>query len=344
MARQAVRAGVIGCGAIAQALHLPGYAGCSGVSLVAASDPDPARRREVERVFPDICTYADHRRMLKAEDLGVVSVASPNRYHAAHACEALVAGADVFLEKPPALSMAEVDEIRRAERRTGRHVIVGFTQRFIRGNRRAKKALNQGAIGEPYMIRVRFAHSGPIPGWAKSDWFHNPKLAGGGALWDMGIHAIDLVLWLMGPIRAVQATCQTLRKEIRVEDNAVVLAEFAGRRALGYLEVGWTSPSGFYGWEICGDEGSLTFDYQGKLTIQQGRRDPSGKVRGIRERVLDDKPTTGGWPWEIRDVMRALAAEDDMGMGMKAGARAVAVGVAAYKSARTGNRVAVRSV
>ena len=58
-----------------------------------------------------------------------------------------------------------------------------------RGNRKIKAMLEKGVIGKPFMIRVRFAHNGPIPGWAKDKWFHDPKIAGGGAMLDMGIHA-----------------------------------------------------------------------------------------------------------------------------------------------------------
>jgi len=75
-------AAVIGCGSIAQHMHIPGYAGCPGVRLVAACDPEPARRKEVERLCPGLRTYDDYRKLLSAERVDVVSVASPNCFHA----------------------------------------------------------------------------------------------------------------------------------------------------------------------------------------------------------------------------------------------------------------------
>ncbi|HSW44813.1 MAG TPA: Gfo/Idh/MocA family oxidoreductase, partial [Phycisphaerae bacterium] len=229
------RAGVIGCGKMAQVAHLTGYLKCPGVELAAACDPDPRRLTEARRIYSGLTVYRDYREMLEAERLDVVSVVSPNSFHAEHAEASLRHGAHVLLEKPPVLSMKEIAQVRSAAKKSKRQVIVGFSHRFMRGNRKIRKMLADGAIGEPLMIRVRFAHSGPYAGWAKSDWFYDPKRAGGGALLDMGIHAIDQALWQIGPVGRVRAVATTLRKDIRVDDSAVLLLEFANGRALGYI-------------------------------------------------------------------------------------------------------------
>ena len=79
------RAGVIGCGAIAQECHLPGYAKHKQVELVAVTDPTPARHAEIEKTYPGVHAYTDHREMLAKESLDIVSVCSPNKFHAAQA-------------------------------------------------------------------------------------------------------------------------------------------------------------------------------------------------------------------------------------------------------------------
>lgn len=337
---QTWKAAVIGCGSIAQALHLPGYAKARGVSLTAACDPARQRWPEARRFGESLRMYDDYRAMLENESLDVVSVASPNRFHAEHACAALRAGAHVFLEKPPALSMDEIAQIKEAIKQSHRKVIVGFSQRFYRGNQKIQRLLKAGAIGTPYMIRVRLAHAGPYPGWAKDDWFYKPKLAGGGALLDMGIHAIDQALWHMGPARSVQATVRTLRKRIKVEDNAVLLLEFARSRALGYIEVGWTSPAGFSGIEIMGDEGCIVEDYAGALTLTTSKITPDTSAAIRRKtRVVDRHPAVGGWPIEIREVVKAFRSGSDLGIGIDVGGAALAVALAAYESSRTGRRV-----
>lgn len=339
------KAGVIACGSIAQALHLPGYEKCPGVELVGACDPEPKRLAEARKIGTKLKTYSDYRKMLADQQFDVVSVCSPNKFHAQHAIAALEHGAHVVLEKPPAVTMKEIAAIKAAVKKSGRKLIVGFSHRFMRGNQKIQKLLKDGAIGEPYMIRVRFAHRGPYPGWAKCDWFYRPALAAGGALLDMGIHAIDLAHWHIGPINRVRAVARTLRKNIRVDDNAVLLLEFANRKALGYIEVGWTSPSGFSGIEIMGDKGSIVSDYRDCLTITTGNVSPDMKTKPkMKNRVVEKAPTLGGWPVEVIDAVRALRMGSDMGMGIDAGGAAVAVALAAYESSRTGKAVEVAKV
>ncbi|MBI4580543.1 MAG: Gfo/Idh/MocA family oxidoreductase [Planctomycetes bacterium] len=334
-------AGVIGCGSIAQALHLPGYAKHPAVDLVAACDPVRQRHAEAER-FCVQRMYTDYREMLAREQLDVVSVASPNRFHAEHAIAALNAGAHVLLEKPAALSMKEIAAIKAAVKKNKRILMVGYSHRFQRGNLKAKKLIDAGAIGEPYMIRVRFAHMGPLPGWAKSDWFYRPELAGGGAMLDMGIHAIDQAIWLVGPVRGVQAMQATLRKEIRVDDNALLLLEFAGGRALGYIDVGWTSPAGFVGLEVMGDKGVILIDYAQGMYLTTGKVTANVKARMVRKtRLIDPAPTTGGWPAEVPELIKHIRMGSDRGHGIDAGGAALAVALAGYESARTGRRVKV---
>lgn len=337
---------MIGCGSIAQALHLPGYLRTPGVDLVAGCDPVPQRRKEAQRIAGTNCrVYEDHEEMLSAERLDVVSVATPNRFHAQHAIAALEAGAHVLLEKPAALSIKEIEAIRRAVVKSGRQLIVGFSHRFQRGNRKIKRMLDAGVIGDPYMFRMRLAHRGPYPGWAKSDWFYDPQLAGAGAMLDMGIHAIDQALWLIGPVVAVQGKAGTLRKDIRVDDNALLLLEFEGGRTLGYIEVGWTSPAGFVGIEIMGDQGCIIQNHAAGLTLTTGEVTPDAKKKpNLRTRLLDPKPTTGGWGVEVTDVVRALRRGEDLGSNIDAGGAALAVALAGFESSRTGKRVEVGKV
>lgn len=337
-----LNAGVIGCGSIAQALHLPGYASHPAVRLVAGCDPVPQRRREATKRFGVERTYADYREMLEAEQLDVVSVATPNRFHAEQAVAALDAGAHVLLEKPAALSMKEIAAIKAAVRKSGKVLMVGYSHRFHRGNLKAKKLVDAGVIGEPYMIRVRFAHMGPLPGWAKSDWFYNPRLAGGGALLDMGIHAIDQCLWFGGPVRSVQAAATTLRKKIKLDDAALLVLEFGNGKTLGYIEVGWTSPTGFNGVEIMGDRGSILIDHANGMTLTTGKVTPDTKAKLVRKtKLLDPKPTTGGWPAEVPEFIRHLRAGSDRGHGIDAGGAALRIALAAYESSRTGRRVKI---
>ena len=329
-------AAVIGCGSIAQHLHLPGYAKRGDISRLVGVDPVAERRAEVEEKFSLAATYSDYREMFAHERPDFVSVCTPNVFHAEHALAALQAGAHLLLEKPMTLTLAEAQAVSVAATAAGKQVMIGFSHRLRRSNQAIKQLLQDGAIGEPFMIRIRFAHGGPFPGWAKSDWFYQPELAGGGALFDMGIHAIDLCEWLIGPITSVIAVMGTLRKPIALDDNAVMALEF-GARAMGYIEVGWTSGPGFLGLEIYGDAGSIINDYDAPLRLCRGISSPdmqAGPAYSWEEVPVSVGPET--WEVEINYFLDAILAGQPIEMGLDAGIASLAVALAAMDSARNG--------
>ncbi len=212
------RVGVIGAGAISQALHLPGYRKDRRATLVAFADPALARHAEVLAEYPRLRAYTDYKKMLASEELDVVSVATPNVFHAEQAIAALRSGCHVLCEKPIATTLRDANRMIAASKKARRKLMIGFTHRMFRGPERCKELLAKRKIGKPFMIRVRFAHGGPYPGWAKNPWFYNKALSAGGAMLDMGIHAIDLCHWLIGPIASVSARAATLIKRIGVNE------------------------------------------------------------------------------------------------------------------------------
>ena len=328
----------IGCGAIAQTLHLPGYARRADVTRIIGVDPVAERREEVHAKFPGIVTYIDYREMFAHEHPDFVSICTPNVYHAEHAIAALQAGAHLLLEKPMTMSMAEADAVKQAAEQAGASVMIGFSHRLVRSNQKIKEILDAGIIGEPFMIRVRFAHGGPFPGWARSDWFYHPELAGGGALYDMGIHAIDLCQWLIGPITAVSATMATLRKDIALEDNAVITLQF-GDRALGYIDVSWTSGPGFGGLEIYADNGSIINNYTDPLRLCTGKSSPDWKAEPeFAWTTFDPDGQPESWAVEIDYFMDTILKGETFPMGLDAGMSALAVALKAMESAKDGER------
>ncbi|MBN1556916.1 MAG: Gfo/Idh/MocA family oxidoreductase [Lentisphaerae bacterium] len=335
------RIGVIGAGSIARHAHIPGYAAASNCVLTAIADPDAGCLQKVaEQGWRFAGVYSDYREMLKKEKLDVVSVCAPNVFHKAMAVAALEKGCDLLLEKPVALTMADAEAIRSSARRKRRRIMVAFSHRFNELNVAARKAVRAGRIGKLYMLRVRFAHTGPWPGWASTGWFYNPKLAGGGAMLDMAIHAFDLVQWFAGPVTAMQAKVATLRKPIQVDDNAVALLEF-GPKCLGYVEAGWTSPAGYCGVELMGDNGAIFVDYsQNKTIMVSGVRTPDGKSRQRTAVLQEGGPAS--WKAQMGHFTRQLGRRGPFRVGIEDGISALRVALAAYQSSRTGRRVVLR--
>ncbi len=332
------RVGVVGAGAIAQECHMPGYVKNGSAELVAFADPTAARHRDIAKLFPGLRGYKDYKDMLRKEKLDVVSVCTPNKYHAPCTIRALEAGCHVLCEKPMAATLKEADRMTATAKAARKKLMIAFTSRLLTGPMKCKALLAKKALGKPFMIRVRFAHGGPTQDWAKdSKTFYDPKTAIGGAMFDMGIHAIDLALWLFGPATGVTARTATLIKRVQVDDNAVMILEFKSG-ALGYIEVGWTSKPGFSGFEIYGTEGSLICDYLNGLKLCSGKAS-AGTDSVANWKTLDKEPTRGGWSTEIDHWMDVVRGKAKLTMDAKAGRAALAVALAAYKSSRTGRWV-----
>ncbi len=333
------RIGIIGAGAITQALHFPGYKQDRRAKLVAFADPSTDRHAEIITKFGKLAAYTDYRDMLANESIDVVSVATPNVFHAKQAIAALNAGCHVLCEKPIAATLREADQMLAAAKRARKKLMIGFSHRMFSGPQKCKELLSKKTIGTPFMIRVRFAHGGPYPGWAKNSWFYKKSLSKGGAMLDMGIHAIDLCHWMLGPIKSVSGRAVTLIKPIEVDDNALLQLEFA-QGALGYIEVGWTSPPGFSGFEIYGTKGSIICDYAKGLSLCTGKSS-AGRDSTMQWKLIDPKPTRGGWDIEIKHWLDVIEGKVPHTLTGQAGRDALEVALAAYKSSDTGRRISI---
>jgi predicted dehydrogenase len=337
-----LKVGVVGTGSIGD-VHLSGYAAARGaVELRAICDVNPVRLDEMGEKYkvPREHRYRRFEQMIDNEPLDVMSVCTPNVYHFEQAREALRRGIATLVEKPMVLRLEDGRELLRVARRSGAKAMVAFSHRFIGMNIAAKRLIRRGDLGRPFMIRVRYAHGGPYPGWAQSDWFYKRRVAGGGALLDMGIHAIDMCYTLVGPIRSVAAHIRTLRKPIEVDDNAVLALDFGAARCLGYIECGWTSPPGFSGIEIYGDEGSLILDLVGGPKWIRGRTNPDGTTQ-FRPRPLAVPAGPSHWPLQMDQWVRHLTGRKVITElpTLEDGLRAVQVALAATQSSREGRTV-----
>ena len=338
-------AGVIGAGAIGNE-HLAGYASSNLCEIKAICDVNPKRLAEmgekycvpVERRFKD---FAD---MLDSVKLDLVSVCTPNVYHYPAAAATIGRGIPTLIEKPMVTTLEDARRLKALTVRKKAKVMVAFSHRFFQANIAAKKLIDKGGIGRPFMIRVRYAHRGPYPGWAQSDWFYKRKLAAGGALLDMGIHAIDICQYLIGPIKSVSANLRTLRKKIEVDDNAVVMLDFGPQAGcLGYIECGWTSPPGFSGIEIYGDKGTLILDLVNGPKYIHGVTRPDGTVETVVEPLKMAEGLTH-WPLQMDSWVKYVAGKKTVtGIpGIAEGIASLTVALAADESSRTGKRIVLK--
>ncbi|GAA3152550.1 putative dehydrogenase [Kribbella aluminosa] len=222
-----VRVAVVGAGGIAKACHLPALRSmAAAVEVVAVCDVDleAARRMADDWTIPRYFTDLDQLLADQTPDLVIVS--TPPSVHREPVIAALNAGAWVWCEKPPVLSLAEYDEIARHERAGGPYVSYVFQHRFGSAAQRLRELVANGALGRPLVALCNTLWYRP-PGYFEVPWRGRWDTEGGGPTMGHGIHQIDLLLSLLGDWTEMVATAATLDRETETEDVSFAIVKFA---------------------------------------------------------------------------------------------------------------------
>ncbi len=190
------KVGIIGCGGIANGKHMPGLKKTGMCDLVAFCDIIPERAEKAAKEYgtEGSRTYTDYRELLKDPSIEVVHVCTPNRSHSQITVDALHAGKHVMCEKPMAINYGEAMRMVNAAKETGKLLTIGYQQRNRPDSLYLKRECEKGTLGEIYFAKARAVRRRAVPTWGV---FLNEYEQGGGALIDIGTHALDLTLWLM---------------------------------------------------------------------------------------------------------------------------------------------------
>jgi len=237
-----LKAGVVGCGAIAKHLHVPDYAICDEAELVALCDILPSKARALaEQWAPQARVYSDYKKMLKEEQLDCVTVALPNYLHAPVTIAALKAGCNALVEKPMATSAAEAQRMIDTAKRCRKLLMVNQSQRRFPAHVKAKEIMDSGIMGKVLHVTAMFGHEGPEHWSPTGKWFFRKKEARFGAMADLGVHKADLVRHLTGKeVAEISAYFTRLeKKRCDIEDNFVSCLTFTDG-TVGTLCSSWT--------------------------------------------------------------------------------------------------------
>jgi predicted dehydrogenase len=217
-------AAIVGTGAIADQ-HARAILATPGATIVAAVDisPDSATRFAQRWGIP--ATYATVDEMLAAGAVDVVHVCTPTGFHADQTIRALNADAHVVVEKPPALSLAELDAMTDAATRTGRKLAVVFQQRSGTAAAHVRGLLSSGALGRPLVATCQTLWYRE-PAYFDVPWRGN-WTNGGGPTLSLGIHQVDLLAWLLGDWASVQGQLWRVARELQTEDVSTAVVAFA---------------------------------------------------------------------------------------------------------------------
>jgi predicted dehydrogenase len=231
-----MRVALFGCGWI-QDFHARGVAACGHeVAVVANHREETARAFADRHGIPDATT--DWEAVAADRAIDAVVIGTPNALHAPQAIAALEAGKHVLVEKPMAVSVAECDAMIAAAQGSA-SLMVAHCWRFHPDVLAMHGRIAAGELGEIVKTRGYGVHAG----WGPSGWFVDRALAGGGALPDMGVHAIDTARFLLGdpsPTR-VCAAISTRYGDYDVDDDGILLISWS-QGTNSVVESGWWQP------------------------------------------------------------------------------------------------------
>lgn len=233
-----INVGIVGAGYIAD-YHARGLVACDGVSVVAVANHRLAKANEFAQRYQIAQAYDSFSAMLEHAPLDAVVLAVPNVHHYPMAIEAMSKGIHVFVEKPMACSVEQAEAMCRLAESNGVVLMVGHMWRFDRETRFIREQVESGKLGTVF----RTTSYGIHVNWGPGGWFTEPDLAWGGALADMGVHAIDTARYLIGDPNPVQvyASVQSNMNKTVLDDTAIVVVRW-DNGVTSVIESGWWQP------------------------------------------------------------------------------------------------------
>jgi predicted dehydrogenase len=339
--------GIIGCGVIAP-FHARAIADLPNARLVAVADAVPERARDVATDFEVEALTPDE--LLARMDVDVVCVCVPSGEHAEVGIRAAAAGKHVVVEKPIDVTLEAADRLIAACAERGVVLSVISQHRWDPGVRELKGLAESGRLG-------RLLLGDAIVKWYRTQqyydsgsWRGTRTLDGGGALMNQGVHYVDLLQWVMGPVERVFARTRTSAHErIEVEDIAVAVLDFTGG-AVGVLEASTAVYPGMSErLEVSGTGGTAIIE-AGALTVRE-LKDEKGETSAYGGKVAAaDGAGAGaaanpadisyfGHREQLRDVLEAIESGRKPAIDGAEGRKPLEIILAVYESARTGHDV-----
>jgi predicted dehydrogenase len=334
------RIGIAGCGSVSTK-YLPDLAASPHAEVVAVCDSDEARVRQAAERYGVPAWYADVDEMLRRSDFELLINLTPMRLHAPLNMKGLRAGRHVLSEKPIATDLRAADELLEEAGRRGVGMYGAPNAVLSPTFRAAASAINAGEIGKVCATHARYGHGGP-----HEPWFYQ---AGGGSLFDLGVYNVVTVTGLLGPARGVVALSgiavprRTLHGQeftVEAEDNTMMLLDFGDAR-FAVIQTGFVYPvhDDRVTIEFCGTGGAIHW-----LGFDWAPRGIEVRTKGAKEwetRATDQQ----GYTWQCGGsyLARCLALGERSAMTPEHAYHTLEVMLGAFESARTGQRVEIRS-
>jgi predicted dehydrogenase len=320
-------------------VHAHGYA--QGVQrhpeaeIVCVWDDDPARGRPAAERY-GVPFESDLASVLRRDDVDGVLVNAETSKHPEILLAAVEARKHLFTEKALTIKTTDADRIVQAVRSSGIKFMISLPSRSSPEVLFARRALDEGLLGQVTFMRARIAHSAALDRWFKegSLWFGDASLAGGGSLFDLGCHTVDVMRWFLGEPESVVAQTTNLARAYDIDDQCVALIKFRGG-ALGVLDVSWVHRAGPNTKEIYGTEGFLGWGYPGQNPQLTSRRATREGLPGTL--IPSDLPKA--LPSPLEQWLAALVRDEPMSITVEDGRNLTQLLEGIYTAAREGREV-----
>ena len=252
-----VKLALVGCGNVAQVVHLPILQRMADVQILAVVDPDKHKAKAIAERAGIPASFASLDALLSspiAGDIQAVDICTPTDTHLPLAIAAMQAGKDVLVEKPIARTAKEAKEMVACANKYERKLMVGMNTRFRQDTILLKTFIEKNELGKIFYIKS---------GWLKqqsgmSAWHQQKEKSGGGVILDLGIVMLDMALWLLNYPDVTTVSASTYHQHTKtVEDSAAVFLRFANDLTFT-TEVSWTfqREGDFFYCNVFGDDGS----------------------------------------------------------------------------------------
>jgi UDP-N-acetyl-2-amino-2-deoxyglucuronate dehydrogenase len=336
-----VRFAIVGCGAVAP-MHAQAIGRTAGAELVAVT----SRRPEQAQAFAQARGLAwepDLPSLLRREDVDAVTICTPSGLHAEMAIAATRAGKHVVVEKPLSVTLAQADAVIGAARDAGRSLAVISQLRFAPDVIETARAVAEGRLGRVLLADLSMKYFRPQAYYDSAGWRGTWAMDGGGALMNQGIHGIDLLLHLAGPLRTVYGHARTLARAIEVEDTAVAVAELLGGGMATITGTTSVMPGFPRRLALHGELGSIILE---ETSIVHWEIEGSPARTATRPAAVGaaSVPTAIGveeFASQYQAIAASLLAHQPPPVSGEEARRAVAAVLAIYESSRTGRPVAM---
>ena len=339
MSDRTFRIALVGCGRISRN-HVDAISRIDGLELVAASDDDADRARELAEPL-GILWFTSYEKMLSEVESDVVTICTPSGLHPSQGVLAARAGRHVVTEKPMAISLNGADELVKACDESRVHLFVVKQNRLNEPVKMLKRAVEQGRFGRLFMASCTVFWARPQEYYEQAPWRGTWEFDGG-AFMNQASHYVDLIQWLMGPVESVMAKTATLARKIETEDTGVAILRFRSG-ALGVIEVTMlTYPRNMEGSiTLLGERGTAKIGGTAVNKVEHWEFADAGP-EDERIRAMDSNPSSVygyGHEGYYRNVLAVLRGDAKPETDGRAGRKSLELILGIYESARTGRDV-----